>query len=566
MLVRHARDEIKSLRLQELCLDNHRVSSLVTVHSSNDNSLIVDLSRQHLTLETIHHLLHLANARGCIDFLKDLPYGFNNRYLALRAPRGSCMLNKLEQDGDPNKNICFSIHTEWDRIHRVSESIRKGQLRGVTGTVLRDVLVVGSGVAMEALKFIYYALLQDPVGQQSSCMPATSTRRTFTSTGTPIVENRRLRLVSSIDAMEVQQAIQDLDPASTLVISLALTGQEETGLASRLLKHWLLKELGNASRKMDLIFNKHMLLVTGNERLYHASKPESVFYVDNIAEPVSTLSAMAVLPLSIIFGWTLIQDQLLAGAHAMDAHLLETNPRHNIPLLLALVDVWNDACLQQEGRIVQPFGQAFEQYGNYVAAVESQICGSPSQPAYASYASSSCGPVLVGRQQYDKLLHQSSRVLPVELVMTMDPPSMSTFSREDVLAHHDTLLCSLLGQADELASHNRPSTLLLVGKLDAFMCGQWISLTEHRAILKAKLWNMPTDLPRETGASLRMSKTDRLRMDILGKRLLDQKAPLDDSTITMIDEAEEDISLSTATLLTNYASRTRELRRASKIV
>jgi hypothetical protein len=78
ILARHARDEIQSLRLQELCQDNDRVSSLVTVRSSGadyDNSLIVDFSRQRMTLETLNHLLHLAHARGVIQFMQEeLPY------------------------------------------------------------------------------------------------------------------------------------------------------------------------------------------------------------------------------------------------------------------------------------------------------------------------------------------------------------------------------------------------------------------------------------------------------------------------------------------------------------
>ena len=105
ILVRHARDDIQSLRLQELCQDNPRVSSLVSVHSNDDSTLIVDFSRQRMTLETLDHLLHLANACGCIDLMQEeLPYHHppNSYYLALRAPRGSSMMlwpqNNTETD------------------------------------------------------------------------------------------------------------------------------------------------------------------------------------------------------------------------------------------------------------------------------------------------------------------------------------------------------------------------------------------------------------------------------------------------------------------------------------
>ena len=84
VLKRHARDEIIHLRLQELCRDNDRVSSLVSVYnggasnetdySSNDRMLMVDLSRQRMTLETLNHLLRLATARNLKKFLRQLAW------------------------------------------------------------------------------------------------------------------------------------------------------------------------------------------------------------------------------------------------------------------------------------------------------------------------------------------------------------------------------------------------------------------------------------------------------------------------------------------------------------
>ena len=557
ILARHARDDMQSLRLQELCQDNQRVSSLVTVHSNEESTLIVDFSRQRMTLETLDHLLHLANARGCIDLMQEeLPYHHppNSLYLALRAPRGSTMLLS-----DTQKNACHVVHTEWERIQRVSEGYRRGQLRGITGAVLRDVVVVGSGVSMHALRFVYEALLQDPAGHFAAKdgLAELLTRRTFTTSAIE-VGHRRLRLVSSVDSLATAKAIEDLDPASTLVISLAMTGHEETGLASRLLKNWLQKSLSGSARKTDLIFSKHMMLVTGNDRIYQGSNQESVFSIPSFcrSEPFCTLSTLTLLPLSIIFGWTLVHDGLLVGAHAMDAHMVESNPRHNLPLLLALVDLWNDAFLPSTpGRLIQNFGEVFSGYGSFVASLESQVCGSPSHPAFSD---ASCGMVLTSGDVYDRSLYQASRMVPSELVMTLDPPiKRDGLPQAEVVHHHDALLCSLFGHADELAAvMNRPSTLLLCGRLNAYTCGQLIALAEHRSILKAKLWNMTPLFPTQVGASLRTTRTDTLREKLT--KLIEK--------MKMGDDGEEEIdtsggiNLSTATLLSNYAGRTRGLR------
>ena len=596
ILARHARDEIQSLRLQELCQDNHRVSSLVSVHTNDDSTIIVDFSRQRITLETLDHLLYLANARGCIDLIQEvLPYHNppNSLYMALRAPRGSSMkswphdatntagsvvppskiantntntnTNAVDTYNTPNTttpmNACPVVHTEWERIQRLSEGYRRGQLRGVTGSVIKDVVVVGSGVSLHAMRFIYDALLYDPAGSFAARdgLAELLTRRTFSTT---IVDagHRRLRLVSSIDTLAIVTATQDLDPASTLVISLAMTGHEETGLASRLLKNWLQKALSGNGRKADMIFSRHMLLVTGNDRLYQASKPESVFSIPSFCrcEPFCTMSTLTILPLSIIFGWTLVHDGLLAGAHNMDVHMVESNPRHNLPLLLALVDLWNDAFLQATpGRLVQNFGESFSGYGTYVAALESQVCGGPSQPAFSK---SSCGMVVTSSDVYDRSLYQASRMIPFELVATLDPPlRRDGFPLNDVLQHHDALLCSMFAHVDELAtSSNRPSTLLLCGRLNAFTCGQLIALAEHRSIIKAKLWDMTPLFPTQSGVALRTARTDKLKEDLwkLVERVDQQEGDDKEEGIEPI----RGVNLSTATLLSNYVGRTRELR------
>lgn len=94
ILKRHAQDEIGPLRLQELCRDNDRVSSLVAVHNSQsvafsmtttdqpsveqDRMLLLDLSRQRMTTNTLNHLLQLATARGLPKFIQQLSWGGHN--------------------------------------------------------------------------------------------------------------------------------------------------------------------------------------------------------------------------------------------------------------------------------------------------------------------------------------------------------------------------------------------------------------------------------------------------------------------------------------------------------
>ena len=332
ILARHARDDIKSLRLQELCNDNDRVSSLVAVHNTDDRMFLVDLSRQRITLDTLNHLLRLANARGVVKFIRMLAWGQNDpqnpiiparlrktapqptarfddsvpenpdrksvtspsMHMALRAPENE-RLEMLTSDGT---NALVGVHQEWERIRTLSRDLRRGHLRGVTGSAIRDVVVVGSGVTIMALRFLYNALMRDSQGFaacRDGLAEATRSRRSLVGSS-PTFRNRRMRFLSSIDSVAAATALDGLDPGATVVISLALTGQEETGMASRTLKNWLLQSLGSG-RRPESIFSRHMLLITGNDRIYDGSKAESVFLIPEHSrcEPYITLSACSLL-------------------------------------------------------------------------------------------------------------------------------------------------------------------------------------------------------------------------------------------------------------------------------
>jgi glucose-6-phosphate isomerase len=200
ILKRHARDEISPLRLQELCRDNDRVSSLVSVYNATpDRMLLVDLSRQRMTLETLNHLLRLATVRDVKKFITRLAWGgqndpdnpiiparlrktqalhTNNKttrfveegeqeeeqqgkrhrrrnnvvspersspanniisipsfHLSLRAPAGKGLEMLTAPDGN---NVLPEIHRDWERIQRISDLMRRGQLPVLAPSILQE--------------------------------------------------------------------------------------------------------------------------------------------------------------------------------------------------------------------------------------------------------------------------------------------------------------------------------------------------------------------------------------------------------------------------------------------
>jgi glucose-6-phosphate isomerase len=364
ILTRHARDEIAPLRLQELCRDNDRVSSLVAVYNttapkSESRILIADLSRQRMTLETLTHLLKLASATHLRQFITQLAWGQNDprrpiapalphnstanlnkttrfqppaaggdsndavsptgasfdtglpsssegttqttgvpsMHVALRVPAGKSYQIFLPSTGE---NALTAIHHEWYRIEQLADRIRSGQTRGVTGAMIRDIVVIGGGVPLAALHFCYTALRHDERAARATRLveaPAARIRRNLTG-GQQSTTRRRLHLLTRVDPVAAAAVVADLDPACTVVISIALNGNEISGLATKTLKSWLLHALLGSNRRPDQVLAKHMMLVTGNDHIASViNKPESVHIVSDHSrcEAFTTFTASSLL-------------------------------------------------------------------------------------------------------------------------------------------------------------------------------------------------------------------------------------------------------------------------------
>ena len=535
ILLRHAREEIAPLRLQELCSDNDRVSSLVTVHTSNYSNvnriLLADISRQRMTLETLNHLLRLASARDVRGFVKQLSWGQNDpespivpqrlilmkredkgkrhvrimnsprltpRYnnsndsktsispsmhLALRVPEN----NGFEMLTTDGTNALDAIHQEWKKIEMFSENIRKGHFRGASGMIIRDVVVVGKGVAVMALKFMYEALRRDDEAKRAALDGNSSTTNSSSGllSGSGVkpssmkynynsnISPRRMRFITSMDPIALESAVEGLHPGSTIIVSISMQGNENEhlDLSTHGIRTWLIQDLGKYAKRADIIMKQHMILITANEDLFKKSNTlANVFLIPEHTrcEPFTTFTAAGIVPLSLIFGWK-ITRAIIAGAHDMDVHFTDTNPRHNLPMLLALTDIWNNVFLGTSGRILTPFSDVLSSFTPFVAALESQTCtinpnlSSGINGNLNSFSSSKkkvrqdlCSGVVIQGSlngEYDRVLYQGERVFTSELITVMDTQAKLLGDKESG-GSHDSLICSFFAHADVLAFGN----------------------------------------------------------------------------------------------------------------
>jgi len=390
-------------------------------------------------------------------------------HMALRAPAHG-NLQMFTSDGS---NALDEIHGEWKRIQNISSSIRKGQMRGATGHMLQNVLVVGRGTACSACEFVYNALKYDEDGS-AGLRHGISDRKSSSPLG------RSIRFLSTVDPVALHSALSDWNPEQTLIISVVLNGDEADIIhLTDVIKKWMFQGNKAHAKRPDVIWGKHVLFVTGSEILHRTqsvTKPDCSFLISQGARSAAftSMTVAGLLPLSIAFGWNVVQE-MLNGAHDLDSHFVETNPRHNLPVLLALVDLWNDHFLPSVskesscgGRIISPFMESFASYPAFVAMVEAQVCGriptGRTRDLHDRVAPS--GTVIDGGLcgSFDRVLYQGGRSPPSELIIAMD--SQVPHSQEGVddysrllfgmnengdLSNQDHLMCSFFAHADVMA-------------------------------------------------------------------------------------------------------------------
>jgi glucose-6-phosphate isomerase len=212
-------------------------------------------------------------------------------------------------------------------------------------------------------------------------------------------------------------------------------------------------------------------------------------------------------------------EELLEGAHAMDEHFRAAPLGKNLPVLLALIDVWNASVLGYPARAVIPYDSRLEGLPAYLQQLEMESNGKAvtreGRPVGRATA-----PVVFGAPGTDaqhtffQLLHQGPHPMPVEFIAAAEsgpgPKGQRQILLANMLAQSAALMrgCTAaearaamkaegLSSADirRLLPHrvfpgNRPSTMILLRRLDPFHLGLLLALYEHKTFVAGVLWGV----------------------------------------------------------------------------
>ncbi len=290
-----------------------------------------------------------------------------------------------------------------------------------------------------------------------------------------------VRFAASIDPLDLSRALAGAEPQSTLVVAVSKTfSTQETLANARAAKHWL----GGRGR---------LYAVTANEaaaRAFGASEMLPMW--DWVGGRFSLWSAVGFTALAALGAQAF--DELLAGASDMDRHFREAPLEQNVPVLMALLGVWNVNFLGAQSHAVLPYAHALRLLPAYLQQLEMESNGKRVDRAGrgVDYATA---PVVWGAEgtpsqhSFHQLLHQGTPLVPADFVVA--GVSAELDANAEAQAH-----ALAFGTADPaLPTHrqypgNRPSSTLRLGKLDARHLGRLLAAWEHKTFTQGVIWNV----------------------------------------------------------------------------
>jgi glucose-6-phosphate isomerase len=516
--------KVQPLNLRKLFADDPKRGERLAVDAAG---IYLDFSKQLVTADTLALLKRLAEECGLRARIEAMFTGnrinlTENRavlHVALRAPVGQV----ITLDG---QDVVPQVHAVLERMGAFAAQVRGRTWLGHTGKPVRNIVNIGIGgsdlgpvMAFEALR--HYS------------------QRDLT-----------FRFVSNIDGTDFREATWDLDPEETLFIVSSKTFTTlETMTNAATAREWSLARL-----KDPAAVARHFVAVSTNAEAVaeFGIDTQNMFgFWDWVGGRYSMTSAIG-LSTMIAIGPDGFRE-LLAGFHEMDEHFRTTPFERNLPVIMALLGIWNSNFLGAHSVAVLPYDQYLKRFPAYLQQLTMESNGKRTTLDGSEAPYQTCPvywgePGTNGQHSFYQLLHQGTRMVPCDFIafgQTLNPLGR----------HHDVLMANVFAQAEALAfgktgqevraegvptwlaphrtfPGNRPSSMLLLERLTPAALGKLVALYEHSVFTQGAILRL--DSFDQWGVELGKVLAGRILPELEGGK--PSKSPLghDSSTNTLI--------------------------------
>lgn len=314
------------------------------------------------------------------------------------------------------------------------------------------------------------------------------------------IEGRKVHFISNVDPDDAERVLRDLDLKKTMVVVVSKSGTTLETLTNEVL-------VKNCFVNAGLDPKEHFVAVTGEgSPMDDAAKYLASFYIwDYVGGRYSATSMVGGVMLSFALGIDGYAD-ILRGACDMDHVALNPNIMENMPLVSALISVWNRNFLKYPTEAVLPYSQALVRMPAHLqqCSMESNGKHITKDGARVDFDTGAIlwgEPGTNGQHSFYQLIHQGTDIVPTEFIGFkenqggLDLEVKGTTSQEKLLANlFAQALALALGQDNDNPNKrfegNRPSTMILAKKLDPYTLGALLAYYEHKIAFQGFIWDI----------------------------------------------------------------------------
>jgi len=374
------------------------------------------------------------------------------------------------------EDVMPGINAALAHLQQFTHRIRSGEWLGFSGRPIRNIVNIGIGGS--------------DLGPNMVC----------TALSTYQHENIELFFLSNVDSSHIHDMLAPLDPSETLfVISSKTFSTQETILNANSAKKWFLSHAG--SQLPDIA--KHFVAVSTNRTavIDFGISADNIFNFWSWVGGRYSLWSSIGLPIAVSIGFERFVE-LLEGAHEIDRHFYEAEYEHNLPVILAIIGIWNINFLKANTQAIIPYDQALQKLPMFLQQLDMESNGkSVDEYGHAIYYDT--GPIVWGQtgshsqHAFFQLLHQGKSYVPIDFIASISQDKTTP-------EHNEAMLTNMLAQAEafmigsnasverphERCPGNKPSNVLLLDEISPKTLGALIAVYEHKVFVQGAIWGI----------------------------------------------------------------------------
>ncbi|MEO1517418.1 MAG: glucose-6-phosphate isomerase [Bacteroidota bacterium] len=461
--------------------------------STELDDLLLDYSKNIATGETMRLLMELAHQTELPESIRLLFGGAPINETEKRAVFHMAVRNCSDQPAQiGGEDVMPKVRKARQHMKEFTTRLIEGDWKGYTGKPITDIVNIGIG------------------GSDLGLVMVTEALRPYWK------EHLQVHFVSNVDGTHISETLRKVSPETTLFIiaSKSFTTQE-TMTNARTARSWFLEAAGE-----EQWVKNHFVAVSTNEAKVQefGIDPTNMFVFWDWIGGRFSLSSSIGLAIACIIGYDRFEE-LLQGLHRMDEHFRTSPMEKNIPVILAMLEIWYNNFFGASTKAILPYDQYLHRFTAHFQQVDMESNGKSVDRA-GQLTDYQTGPIIWGepgtngQHAFFQLIHQGTKLIPCDFIAT-------AVSHNPVGDHHKILLSNFFAQTEALMrgknleevvaemqaegaspewiaekapfkvfAGNKPTNSILLKKLTPYSLGMLVAMYEHKIFSQGVIWNI----------------------------------------------------------------------------